>query len=73
MKVMRRKLAEGKIEIFKFKDGTGEKTTDKERLLTIVENFYKGLYKIKITNTNHCKTQARQTIHFRANPLGAYS
>lgn len=61
MKVMRRKLAEGKVEIFKLKDGTGEETTDRKRLLTIVENFYKELYKSPTTNTNNSTTQARQT------------
>jgi len=55
MKVLRRKLSNGKREIFKLKDDQGVATTNREKLLRITENFYTELYTSNHQQTNNSK------------------
>ncbi|KAF2880555.1 hypothetical protein ILUMI_25616 [Ignelater luminosus] len=53
MKLMRRKLTEGKHELFKLKDTNGNETTDRRRLLEITKQFYEELYASQIKQYNY--------------------
>uniref|UniRef100_A0A6P7H9U3 Uncharacterized protein LOC114349274 n=1 Tax=Diabrotica virgifera virgifera TaxID=50390 RepID=A0A6P7H9U3_DIAVI len=56
LKCLRRKLNNGKSHIIKLKNKKGEITTNRDELLTIVEDFYGELYKSRRMN----QTQKRK-------------
>ncbi|XP_072392105.1 uncharacterized protein [Diabrotica undecimpunctata] len=62
LKSLRRKLNNGKSQIVKIKNKTDEITTNREELLTIVEDFYGELYKSRRMNETQLKDAISKTI-----------
>lgn len=44
MKVIKRRMAEGRSNIFNLKDSHENETTNRQRILAITEQFYRELY-----------------------------
>ncbi|KAL3280005.1 hypothetical protein HHI36_017513, partial [Cryptolaemus montrouzieri] len=60
VKIMRKKITNGKKEIFPLENVNGSTVTDRDKLVQIVKEFYTALYKSQIDQTREEPVQKIQ-------------
>lgn len=68
-KILRKKLSNGKKEIFRLKDKNGMVSTDRQTLLKITEEFYRTLYKSQQRDGRRTKIRCKKLINQNSEEL----